>query len=492
MKILVASPPFLRNFCRSQRWPVVNRTRAMRYPDFPAYCAGVLEQDGFELSFRDFIAEEAGLSDVAAWTRDWKPRLMMLDATTPSIYNDIECATLCKEACPELHVVLVGPHVSVHDEETLKIAAGAVDSVVRGEYDYAVRDLARALDGGSDLRTVEGLTWRDGNDIVKNPVRPPIENLDDLPFPAWHHLDVRRYRNNTYLYPYIDQISGRGCPNQCTFCQWPQVMHGRRYRFCSPERVVAELLNNFERYRVKEVFFEDDTLTALRPRLRKVCELILDSGKRVTWSCNSRVDWDDLELMKLMKEAGCRMLLLGPESGSQDILNNVHKGITLEQTRQFVSQAKKAGLNTHACWVIGLPGETRESIEKTISFAKEIDTDTIQASSVMPQVGTELYDWAVEQGYLKMNSWADYAMDGEQTAVMEYPGLPQGEMNAAVNRLLRDYYFQPHVMFRLLRQSITRPSLLASYFNGFVMLVRYLLTRAGLVEGRKAGVKKEV
>lgn len=491
MKVAVVSAPFLKNFCRSQRWPVVNRTRAMRYPDFPAYCAAVIEKDGFELAFRDFIAEDKELKDVAAWVGEWKPRLLMLDATTPSIYNDIECARMCKQAYADVHIVFVGPHVTIYDEDTLKEADGAVDSIARGEYDYTVRDLARALDGQSDLAAVEGLTWWDNGEVVKNAARPPIVNLDELPFPAWHHLDVTKYRNNTYLYPYLDQISGRGCPNGCTFCQWPQVMHGRRYRYCSPERVVAELLDNFERYPVQEVFFEDDTLTTNQERLQKICELILESGKRITWSCNSRVDWANLELLKLMKEAGARMLLIGPESGNQQILNNVHKGIKVEQTREFVRLAKKAKLNTHACWVMGLPGETRQTIEQTIQFAKEIDTDTIQASSVMPQVGTELYDWAKEKGYIKMNSWADYAMDGEQTAVMEYPELPQGEMNAAVNRLLREYYFQPHVMFRLLRQSIRRPSLLASYWNGFVMLVRYLFTRAGFVEGKnKSGGRK--
>lgn len=484
MKVAVVSPPFLKNFCRSQRWPVVNRTRAMRYPDWLAYCTGVLEAEGFDVTLRDFIAEDSDVAGVAKFVGDWRPQLLVLDATTPSIYSDINCAKLCKAAYPQVHVVMVGPHVTVFDQDTLREAAGSVDSVARGEYDYTIRDLARIIAGGQDLSSVQGLTWRKGQDIQQNPARPLIENLDELPFPAWHHLNVKLYRNNTYLYPFLDQISGRGCPNRCTFCQWPQVMLGRKYRYCSPERVVDELFNNFERYKVREVFFEDDTLTTNRERLRKICELILARKSRITWSCNSRVDWADLELMKLMKEAGCRMLLLGPESGNQQILNNVNKGITVEQIRNFVALAKKAKINTHTCWVIGLPGETRETIEQTIKFVKELDTDTIQASSVMPQVGTELYAWAKEKGHLKVDSWADYAMEGEQTAVMEYPHLPQGEMNAAVNRLLRSYYFQPHVMLRLLRQSLTQPSLLASYFRGFVLLVKYIFTRAGVVENR--------
>lgn len=458
----------------------------MRYPDWLAYAAGVLEKDGFEVGFRDFIAEGGQLEDVARWIGEYKPRLMVLDATTPSIFSDIDCARMCKQASPETHITFVGPHVSVFGKETLEDSRGAIDSVARGEYDYTVRDLARGLSGGDGLECVKGITWGERGAIRENPAQPIIENLDEIPFPAWRHLDVRRYRNNTYLFPYLDQISGRGCPNQCTFCQWPQVMHGRRYRYCSPERVVAELMENVARFKVQEVFFEDDTLTANRQRLRKICELILQSGRRVVWSCNSRVDWADLDLMKMMKTAGCRMLLIGPESGSQRILDNVRKGITLDQTRQFVDLARKAGLTTHSCWVVGLPGETKESVAQTIAFAKELDTDTVQASSVMPQVGTELYDWAVQNGFIKMNSWRDYAVEGEQTAVMEYPGLSQAEMNAAVNRFLRDYYFQPHVVLRLLRQSLARPSLLMSYMRGFGLLLKYLATRARLVDGSNA------
>jgi anaerobic magnesium-protoporphyrin IX monomethyl ester cyclase len=486
MRVALISPPFLSNFCRSQRWPVVNRTRAQRYPDWLAYAAGVIEEAGFELSFQDAIAAEQSLSDVARWVGEWKPRLLVLDATTPSIYNDIECARLCKQASPGTHIAMVGPHVSVYPKEVLAEDKGAVDSVAVGEYDYTLRDLACALRDGLSLDDIAGLVWLNGAEPVVNGVRQPIENLDELPFPPWHFLNVKAYRNNTYLYPFIDQISGRGCPNSCSFCQWPQVMHGRRYRYCSPERVVAEMVENFTRYPIKEIFFEDDTLTADRNRLRKICELILQQKRRMVWSCNSRVDWADLDLMRLMKKAGCRMLLIGPESGCQQILNNVHKGICVEQTRTFVDTARKAGLLTHSCWVMGLPGETRETMEQTIRFVKEVDTDTIQASSVMPQVGTELYIWAQEKGLLTARSWADYAMQGEQTAVMEYPHLSQSEMNAAVNRLLKEFYFQPHVIFRLLRQSIIRPSLLSSYWTGFVMLLRYLLSRAKLVETHDA------
>jgi radical SAM superfamily enzyme YgiQ (UPF0313 family) len=483
LKIALISPPFLPNFCRSQRWPVVNRTLAMRYPDWLAYAAGLLEREGFDTHFRDFIAENLTIKDVAEWVKAIEAGLIVLDVTTPSIFNDIECARACKEATPSARIVFVGPHSTVFSAETLKEANGAVDVIARGEYDYTLLELAQAIEGGTAFEKIKGITFlsKDGS-IVENEARALIENLDDIPFPAWHHLDVRRYRNNTYLYPFLDQISGRGCPQRCMFCQWPQVMHGRRYRYCSPERVVAEMRYNFERFPIKEIFFEDDTLTTNTGRLRKICELLLQEKRKMVWSCNSRCDFLDFDLMKLMKEAGCRMLLIGPESGSQQILDNVHKHLRLEQVKEFVAKARRAGLSTHACWVIGLPGETKETIEQTIRFAKEVDTDTIQASSVMPLVGTELYQWAVEKGYLKASSWRDYVREGEQTAVMEYPHLKASEMNAAVNRLLKGYYFKPKIIMRLLKQGIRSPSLLLSYMRGACYLLLYSFYRAARVE----------
>ncbi len=483
LKVALISPPFLPNFCRSQRWPVVNRTLAMRYPDWLAYAAGLLEKWGFKVLLRDFIAENLAIADVARWVKEIDAKMIVLDVTTPSIFNDIDCARACKEANPSACVVFVGPHSTVFPKETINDANGAVDVIAKGEYDYTLVDIAEALENGASFEKIQGITFltKDG-DIQENEARALIENLDELPFPAWHHLDVRKYRNNTYLYPFLDQISGRGCPQRCMFCQWPQVMHGRRYRYCSPERVVAEMLYDFERFPIKEIFFEDDTLTTNPARLRKICELLLKEKRKMVWSCNSRCDFLDFDLMKLMKEAGCRMLLIGPESGSQQILDNVHKNLKLEQVRDFVSKARKAGLSTHSCWVIGLPGETKETIEQTISFAKEIDTDTIQASSVMPLVGTELYQWAVEKGYLNASSWKDYVKEGEQTAVMAYPHLKAEEMNAAVNRLLKEYYFRPKVIWRLLRQGVLDTSLLISYIRGMCYLLSYIFKRSRKVE----------
>jgi hypothetical protein len=296
MRVALVSPPFLPNFCRSQRWPVVNRTRAMRYPDWLAYAAGVALEAGFETVLKDAIAEEASLADVAKWCGEWKPGLLVLDATTPSIYNDVECARLCKPASPQTHVTLVGPHVSVYPRETLAEAKGRGFHRARRIRFHDPRSGGGA--GGRDgVETVDGVSFRTaaGEIVGTGPGRRSRTSMRSRCRLAF--LDVKKYRNHTYLYPFLDQISGRGCPNRCTFCQWPQVMHGRRYRYCSPERVVREMVEDFERYPIQEIFFEDDTLTTDRQRLRQICELILQQKRRMIWSCNSRVDWADLDLM---------------------------------------------------------------------------------------------------------------------------------------------------------------------------------------------------
>jgi radical SAM superfamily enzyme YgiQ (UPF0313 family) len=298
---------------------------------------------------------------------------------------------------------------------------------------------------------------------------------------AWHHLDVRQYHNHTYAYPYIDMISGRGCPNKCTFCLWPQTMMGQRYRFRSAENVFKEMMYHAERLPVKEIFFEDDTLTANRVRLRALCEMLIASPRKIMWSCNSRCDMDDYELLCLMKKAGCRMLLIGPESGNQQILNNVNKHLTLEQVEDFCRKAKKAGLLLHSCWVFGLPGETKETVQQTINFCMKLNTDTIQASSAMPQVGTVMYDWAVQHSYLAANSWEQYAADGEQIPVMKYPHLSQLDLNEAVNKLLRKFYYRPSKLWQLFTSALTDWSVLKSYIRGGIKFSIYLLTKRNKV-----------
>jgi len=447
MRVLVLNPPFVKNFCRTQRWAARTRGRVLRHPDWLCYAASVLQSHDFRVSLVDGPAlglNKSHIKKLANKSYDY----VVIDSTTPSIYSDIEQAGFFKKAGSE--VIMVGPHGSALPEETMKLAKGKVDVICRGEYDYTVKDVIDA----KDLSKVRGITYMRGNRIKSTATRKPIENLDELPYPAWHMLDVKKYWDGGKLWPLLDMISGRGCPNRCSFCLWPQTMHGQRYRLRSVENVVSEMEYDVTEYPyIKEIFFEDDTFTVDRRRAREICEEIIKRKLDITWSVNCRCDLFDLELMKLMKKAGCRELLVGPESSDPKILRNVNKGITPQMVEKFFSIAKESGLHIHACFVMGLPGETRESMERTIKWAKKLDPHTLQFSACTPFPGTDLYNDLKGKGFIKAEKWSDWLNKGEQSAVVEYPDLSQEEIIKSVDRGLRKFYFRPKKLAQLFLSS---------------------------------------
>ncbi|MEM2154948.1 MAG: radical SAM protein [Candidatus Jordarchaeales archaeon] len=449
----------------------------MRYPDWLAYATAVIEEAGYNVKLVDGAAEGSTHLDMHNLAASLNPDVTILDVTTPSFYNDVRVAKIFKENGSL--VVAVGPHVSALPEESLKESNGAFDVIARREYDYTVLDIIQHFEDGKGFEGVNGVTYMEGNKIKSTPDRPFIENLDALPFPAWHHLNFKNYYNAGYLNPYLDIIGGRGCPFKCTFCLWPQVMHGRKYRFRSPQNIVDEMEYDITTWpKTRELFFEDDTFTVNHKRAYQICKEIISRKIDVVWSCNSRCDVLDLKLLKYMKRAGCRMLLVGPESGSQRVLNNVKKGITLDEIRKFAELAKMAGLELHTCWVIGLPGETRHTIELTIRFSKELDTEQLQVSGAVPFPGTEFYEWAKKNGYLKAKKWSDWLDPyGEQTPVIEYPWLSAREIREACDRLLREYYFRPKQIIKLVLKTRDLADL-GRKVNGVLKLIDYFVKKS--------------
>jgi radical SAM superfamily enzyme YgiQ (UPF0313 family) len=478
MKILVINEPFVKDFCRTQRWAARTRGRVLRPPDWLAYATAVLEQEGYDVKLYDFPAEGWGKDKLRSLVQSKQPDVVILDSTTPSIYSDIECAKIVKEVV-DSKVIMVGPHVTALPEETLRYANGAVDIICRGEYDYTVLDVVRCFEGDKNLSDILGISYIENGEIKHNANRPFIQNLDELPFPAWHHLDIMRYFDGQKLYPYIDIISGRGCPNRCIFCLWPQVMHGLRYRLRSPENVVDEMeydIKNWPKLKKGEIFFEDDTFTVNKERAMQICEEILERGLDITWSVNARADHGDLKLFKKMKDAGCRELLVGFESGDQGMLDRMNKNLTLEQSRDFVKLAHEAGLAVHGCFVLGLLGETRETMEKTIKFALELNLDSVQFSAAMPFPGTVYFKMCKEQGLIKAKSWEDWLNEGEQSTVVEYPELSRREIEHYVDLGLKKFYFRPTYMVKFLVNTRSLPDLYRK-IRGFKNFVSYLIGR---------------
>jgi anaerobic magnesium-protoporphyrin IX monomethyl ester cyclase len=475
MKVFLVNEPYVKGFNRTQRWAARTRGRVLRAPDWLAYAAAVLEREGIETRLFDFPAMDWGKDQLRRLMRDERPDFVVLDSTTPSIYSDIECAGICKEECGA-NVIMVGPHASAVPEETLRIADGRVDVICVGEYDYTVLDV---VNNHPRLGEVKGIWFREGGEIKTTGPRPLIEDLDSLPFPAWHHLDLLNYFDGTKLYPYIDIFSGRGCPHKCMFCLWPQVMHGRRVRLRSPERVVDEMEYDIRLcprvVRGGEFFFEDDTFTMVKSNAMSICEEILRRGMRVTFSVNARTDTADEEMFRMLKRAGCRELLVGFESGDDEMLARMNKRETVEHARRFMELAHKTKLDVHGCFVLGLPGETRETMEKTIAFAMGLGLHTAQFSAAVPFPGTAYFDYCRKEGILRAERWDAWLADGEQAAIIDYPGLSREEVQNAVDRGLKEFYFRPSYALKFLFQTRS-PSDLYRKLRGMWNFLSYLIS----------------
>jgi len=473
MKILILNPSYGDNFVKSARWFAKSRGRVQRHPDYLCQATAVLEQEGHECKLVDCAALNMTEQETRVIAKAFNPDMVVIQATTPSIYSDINYARLCKEEVgPRCLTVLVGSHVSAEPMDTLNAARGSVDVVAIGEYDYILRDLAT----GNDLSKVKGIAFWNEGEVNITEKREFIINIDEFPFPAWHHIDPKNYHDFGKLYPFLTLISGRGCEAGCTFCQLPQVMHGRRYRAMSPKRVVDEIEYDLRLFPyVKEIMFEDDTLTLKRhrDRLASICEEILQRDIKITWSANARADLTDSELLRLMKRSGCRMLVVGFEFGNQKILNNVHKGIRLERAREFAAICKKEKIRVHGCFMIGGPGETYETARQTIEYAKTLGIDTAQFSGLCPYPGTEYYEWAKKNRYLAPRDWVDWVdKNHEQRAIVNLPELNVAEINGLVDEGLREFYLQPSQMIKIFLNALS-PSDIRTKIDGLKGFVDY-------------------
>ncbi|MBS1852614.1 MAG: hopanoid biosynthesis associated radical SAM protein HpnJ [Acidobacteria bacterium] len=446
LKTLFLNPPSFENFDggAGSRWPATREIESYWYPVWLAYPTGMLE--GARLL--DAPPHHVSAEETIQIAQEYE--FLVLFTSTPGFPGDIRLVTKIKEQNPGIKIAFVGPHVTVLPEQSLK-ACPAIDFVCRKEFDYAVVNYAK----GMPLEEIPGISYRgaDGK-YVHTPDAPQIQNLDVLPHVTEVYkrdLDVTRYNVPFLLHPYVSLYTTRGCPAQCTFCLWPQTLSGHPWRKRSSDDVAAEMAKAKEFWpEVKEFFFDDDTFNIQKARTIELCAKLKPLG--LTWSCTSRVT-TDYETLKAMKEAGCRLLIVGYESGDQQILKNIKKGATVERARQFTKDCHKLGLVIHGDFILGLPGETRETIRTTINFAKELDVETIQVSVAHAYPGTELYDYAVTNGFMAAESKHMVDEGGHQLAHIEYPGLPADEIMESVHRFYDEYYFRPKAVFRILRKA---------------------------------------
>lgn len=464
MKIYLLNPPYLPNFGRGARWQEIGRAGTLYYPIWLAYATANLGKS-HTVRLIDAVAKKWTNIDVLNDVKSFKPDLIVIDSSFPSLNNDMQVASYLKENYLEpIKIVLVGPPTSRYSEKILS-NTGA-DITARLEYDFTLLALADILEDSESLEcllNVDGISFRYNDKILHNPNRPlsTSKDLDDIPFVSEvydKHLNIENYFLGQSLYPEVQILTGRGCPNQCTFCSWPQTLTGRKYRVRSIPNVIDELEWIENNLRIKEVFFEDDTFTTSKTRVLEFCREYKERKLSIVWSCNARVDSLNLETMKEMRKSNCRLLIAGYESGNDSILKSVKKGITVNDIRSFARSAKKAKLMVHGDFIIGLPGENQNTIENTKSLIKEIKPEILQVAVASPFPGTEFYHWCDQNGYLTTNDPNEYLDEsGHQKAIVSYPWLSTEDIASAVDDMLRNYYLSadyiPVALQQIFRQN---------------------------------------
>jgi hopanoid biosynthesis associated radical SAM protein HpnJ len=450
------------------RYQARREIQSFWYPTWLAQPAALIEGSKLidapphRLTFED-IAPEAARRD-----------LVVLHTSTPSFPADMRAAEALKALNPSLKVGMIGAKAAVEPDATLA-ASKAIDFVARNEFDFTIKEVAE----GRDFARIAGLSWRNGEGvIVHNEDRAVLENMDELPFvtPVYQRdLAIENYFIGYLKHPYISFYTGRGCKSRCTFCLWPQTIGGHRYRTRSIGHVIEELAWAQKAFpQVKEFFFDDDTLTDNLPRVEALAREIGKLG--ITWSCNAKANVPRATL-KVLKDNGLRLLLVGYESGNQKILHNVKKGMLVDVAKRFAKDCRELGIVTHGTFILGLPGETKETIEETIRFAIEINPHTIQVSLAAPYPGTFLYRQARENGWLDDEDAELLTERGVQAASLSYPHLSRTEIFQSVDAFYKRFYFRAPKIAAIAGEMVRSPDLLKRRLREGLEFFRFLRER---------------
>ncbi len=470
---LFLNPPSYEGFDggAGSRYQAKREIRSFWYPTWLAQPAALVP----ESRLVDAPARDLAVEDLIALANDYE--LAVLHTSTPSFPSDVQVAEALKEANPKLAVGFVGAHVAVSPDASLR-ASPAIDFVARKEFDFTLKEIAE----GRPFEEIDGISYRTGHRIVHNRERAPLADMDQLPFVVdvyRRDLVIEDYFIGYLQHPYLSIYTGRGCKSRCTFCLWPQTIGGHRYRTRSPGNVVQEIALA-KRYfpQIKEFFFDDDTFTDDLPRAEEIARGLGKLG--VTWSCNAKGNVP-YETLKILKENGLRLFVVGYESGNQKILINIKKGMRVERARRFTEDCHKLGITLHGTFIVGLPGETRETIEETIKFAREINPHTIQVSLAATYPGTYLYDQAKEKGWLREDEDHWVAGNGVQISSLNYPHLSHEEIFRAVEQFYRRFYFRPGKMAEMAWEMVRNPAMIGRRLREGMEFFQFLGSRENKV-----------
>ena len=456
MSVLFIDPP-RGAISKGTMWRVIKRS----LPSLGlAYIAAYLEQRGHRVSIIDLNAEPIGIDGLLKRIEQNKCRMVGITATTVQINSALIIAKTIKEKFSGIKIIMGGPHPSIMSDEVL--SAEFVDYIVRQEGELTMLDLVE----GKVPEQILGLSYKKNGVIIHNPPRPFIDNLDTLPFPARHLLPMEHYSptlGNYKRLPATSMITTRGCPGKCTFCNTD--LFGKSIRVRSAENIVKEIIALIKNYKIKEVSFYDDTFTVNKKNIQEFCSTIIKNNIDITWSCMSRIDCTTSDLLEVMKKAGCHSICYGIESADEQILCNINKRISLDHAKEVIKWTKKANIDVRISLMLGNPGETNKTLEKTIRYAISLQPDIFIFNITTPFPGTEMFKWAKANNYLTTFNWDEYDLG---RAVMNLPTVSPETIKRYYRLAYRRCYLRPAYL-------IQRLTKIRSY-ESLVMHIRVLRT----------------
>lgn len=468
MRVLIINPPWPgKGFgTRSQNRIIKHRSdKFLQYPIFLAYSAAQLKAAGFNVVYIDSVIQDFDFNQTLTEVKKKKPDVIFMETTTPSIEADYDSLISLKDTTGA-RIIVGGPHATYFHRAVLEECA-AVDVVIRHEFDTKIAKVIANLDS---LRSVKGITYRNGEEIVDNGDGDMVGDLDAIPFPDRNTIPWQWYLEAWYSrQPFMNMMTSRGCPYHCTFCLWPQSMYGHKQRFRGLDNVFAEISMLVKRYGVRELNIDDCTFTTRRERVLEFCRRLRKEKYDLIWTCNGRVDNIDDEMLGEMRRAGCKMIRLGIESGSQEVLNGIKKGLTLAQIEEGVRRVKKSGIQALGGFMFGFPYDTRETVEQTIEFAKQLSPDQVQFSLAMCYPGTSLYDYARDKDLLLAENFREFDMT--HGPVMATQDMTRCDLEHILARAYREFYFRPRFALQTLKHMKDKDEILR-VFRSLRSLIR--------------------
>jgi anaerobic magnesium-protoporphyrin IX monomethyl ester cyclase len=476
---LFINGPFLEGFSRESRSPAVTKSGTLYYPAWLAYSCGYAEEKGFKCNLIDAIADKISFEKSVELVVKENPKVVVIGTSTPSIDADLKFANAVEAELSDTLVILVGTHASACAQSLVE-EFDFIAMIARREYDITIVQILEKITEGNDWSEIKGITYKNPNGtVINNLDQPYIHDLNIIPFASKiykKHLNIKNYYYGHVRYPMISIFTSRGCNARCNYCLYPQTMFGS-FRSRSPQNIAEEFVwiaKNLPE--VKEVLIDDDTFTMNKAHAQATANELIKVKNKVKWTCEARANLD-FETLILMKKAGCRLIVTGFESVDQGVLDKVNKGIKMKDVYDYTRDAKKAGIKIHACFMAGNPGDTKETLQNSLNWAIDQKFDTVQFFPLQVYPGTKAYEWAIQTGYIKEQSYRNWVSPSgmhNMTINENDRGLSYQECLDFCDDARRKFYLRPSYIFNKVVTGIFEPYELKKNIIGFMNIRKYL------------------